>query len=199
MPSVRARLRQSRDGGHRTVRQHPALQSAKDARRQRRRAGRRCRAAAEPDAEVSFVQRDLASLLPRAKIAGTDPDGRGARSACAKAANWKAPRQRQNPTRRRHRPGRAARLRAREGNPDPYAGFEARIVPENITLLPKTATRPGQRRERTHARSSRRATISRASCASSAPLPEEIRAIASALGFARPRQRPEGRPARCAS
>jgi len=27
---------------------------------------------------------------------------------------------------------------AAEGSPDPYAGFEARIVPENITLLPKT-------------------------------------------------------------
>jgi murein DD-endopeptidase MepM/ murein hydrolase activator NlpD len=29
---------------------------------------------------------------------------------------------------------------AAEGSPDPYAGFEARIVPENITLLPKTTT-----------------------------------------------------------
>src|SRR5262249_967465 len=27
-----------------------------------------------------------------------------------------------------------------EGVPDPYAGFETRIVPENITLLPKTAS-----------------------------------------------------------
>ena len=30
---------------------------------------------------------------------------------------------------------------AAEGTPDPYAGFEARIVPENITLLPKTGSR----------------------------------------------------------
>ena len=29
---------------------------------------------------------------------------------------------------------------AGEGNVDPYAGFEARVVPENITLLPKTTT-----------------------------------------------------------
>ena len=43
-------------------------------------------------------------------------------------------------------PGRPACRRRRaplayaaEGTPDPYAGFEARIVPENITLLPKTA------------------------------------------------------------
>ena len=28
---------------------------------------------------------------------------------------------------------------AAEGDVDPYAGFEARIVPENITLLPKSA------------------------------------------------------------
>ena len=27
---------------------------------------------------------------------------------------------------------------AAEGQPDPYAGFDARIVPENVTLLPKT-------------------------------------------------------------
>jgi hypothetical protein len=27
---------------------------------------------------------------------------------------------------------------ATEGTPDPYAGFEARVVPENVTLLPKT-------------------------------------------------------------
>ncbi len=27
------------------------------------------------------------------------------------------------------------------GNDDPYAGFEARIVPENITLLPKTTNK----------------------------------------------------------
>ena len=33
---------------------------------------------------------------------------------------------------------------AAEGkNADPYAGFEARIVPENITLLPKTSAQPG--------------------------------------------------------
>ena len=29
---------------------------------------------------------------------------------------------------------------AGDGNVDPYAGFEARIIPENITLLPKTTT-----------------------------------------------------------
>ena len=28
---------------------------------------------------------------------------------------------------------------AADGSPDPYRGFETRIIPENITLLPKTA------------------------------------------------------------
>ncbi len=38
-------------------------------------------------------------------------------------------------------PGGTRMAYATEGNPDPYAGFEGpRIVPENITLLPKTAT-----------------------------------------------------------
>jgi murein DD-endopeptidase MepM/ murein hydrolase activator NlpD len=40
---------------------------------------------------------------------------------------------------------RAARLRmsyASEPEPDPYIGFAARIVPENVTLLPKTTTKP---------------------------------------------------------
>ena len=41
------------------------------------------------------------------------------------------------PVSRRHR-RHQARLRHRRHTPDPYAGFEARIVPENITLLPKT-------------------------------------------------------------
>jgi len=36
-------------------------------------------------------------------------------------------------------PGSAPLAYAAEGTPDPYAGFETRIVPENITLLPKTA------------------------------------------------------------
>ena len=36
---------------------------------------------------------------------------------------------------------------------DPYAGFEARIVPENITMLPKTAPAGDRRQqlERAHA------------------------------------------------
>ena len=34
---------------------------------------------------------------------------------------------------------------AGDGHADPYAGFEARIVPENITLLPKTTNADDRR------------------------------------------------------
>jgi murein DD-endopeptidase MepM/ murein hydrolase activator NlpD len=92
---------------------------------------------AEVDAEVSFFTRDLASVLPRAKVAAVMPiDDVLAR--VRDAANWvgNAP--------PRHaiadfRPN-VKMAYAAEGTPDPYEGFEPRIAPENITLLPKTAT-----------------------------------------------------------
>ena len=43
---------------------------------------------------------------------------------------------------------------AADGTPDPYAGFEARIVPENITMLPKTGAQ-NDGRQRRNERSSR--------------------------------------------
>ena len=91
---------------------------------------------AEPDAEVAFVMRDLQPMLPRMRIAVATPNDevmarvREASAWSEKAAN--------------HLPI-AANITgiklayAQESAPDPYAGFEARIVPENITLLPKTA------------------------------------------------------------
>jgi murein DD-endopeptidase MepM/ murein hydrolase activator NlpD len=90
---------------------------------------------AEVDAEVSFVTADLASVLPRAKIAAIlsidDVLGR-----VREAANWTG----SVPS--RHLPPelpRGTRLAyAAEGNLDLYAGFEARMAPENVTLLPKT-------------------------------------------------------------
>ena len=42
--------------------------------------------------------------------------------------------------RRPRQPGRGSPMRRRRHSPIPIAGFEARIVPENITLLPKTAS-----------------------------------------------------------
>jgi murein DD-endopeptidase MepM/ murein hydrolase activator NlpD len=93
-------------------------------------------AAAEPEASVAFVVRDLAPMLGKVKIASVTPNDevlmrvREAADYMDKAA--------------RHIPVAAdisgiKLAYATEGNTnDPYAGFEARIVPENVTLLPKT-------------------------------------------------------------
>jgi murein DD-endopeptidase MepM/ murein hydrolase activator NlpD len=92
---------------------------------------------AEPDAEVSFVTRDLVQVLPRIKLAALTPlDDVIAR--VRDAATWSGGAA-ARPTLASIQPG--TRLAyAAEGAPDPYAGFEARIVPENVTLLPKTAS-----------------------------------------------------------
>src|SRR5215475_266373 len=93
--------------------------------------------AAEPDAEVAFVMRDMSPIMPKLKIALlTPPDEVMAR--VREAAEWSDKAANHLPV--------AANITgiklayAGDGNVDPYAGFEARIVPENITLLPKTAT-----------------------------------------------------------
>ena len=101
----------------------------------------------EIDAEVSFVTRDLGPIVPRAKIAATLPiDDLLAR--VRDAANWSG-----NGTQRvalaDARPN-VQLAYAAEGNVDPYAGFEMRMAPENITLLPKTtAQSPSAGGERT--------------------------------------------------
>jgi murein DD-endopeptidase MepM/ murein hydrolase activator NlpD len=90
---------------------------------------------AEVDAEVSFVTADLANVLPKARIAAVlsidDVLGR-----VREAANWTGS------TPSRHLapelPRGTRMAYAAEGNPDPYAGFETRLAPENVTLLPKT-------------------------------------------------------------
>src|SRR4029079_9953900 len=91
--------------------------------------------AAEPEAEVAFVMREMAPIMPKLKIALLTPADdviarvREADEWSEKAAN--------------HLPV-AANITgiklaySGDGNVDPYAGFEARIIPENITLLPKT-------------------------------------------------------------
>src|SRR5262245_1977465 len=92
--------------------------------------------AAEPDAEVSFVTRDLAAVLPKTRFAGALPiDDVLARVREVADRTGSIRPQRYAVA------GMQAGLKlayAVEGDPDPYAGFEARIVPENITLLPKT-------------------------------------------------------------
>jgi murein DD-endopeptidase MepM/ murein hydrolase activator NlpD len=94
--------------------------------------------AAEPDAEVAFVMRDLAPMMPRVKIALlTPPDDVMAR--VREAAEWSEKAANHMPI----APDVTGIKLAYAGvsTADPYAGFAARIVPENITLLPKTTTK----------------------------------------------------------
>jgi len=93
-------------------------------------------ALAEPDAEVAFVMRDLGPLLPRIKIALLTPTDEVV-ARVREAAEWNNKSSPQMPV-----AGDITGIKlayAAEGSPDPYAGFEARVIPENITLLPKTA------------------------------------------------------------
>ena len=88
--------------------------------------------AAEPDAEVAFVMRDMAPIMPKLKIALLTPGDEVMR---ARARGRRV---------ERHRPPIICRCAAHitgiklayagDGTVDPYAGFEARIVPENITV-----------------------------------------------------------------
>ncbi|UFZ03277.1 M23 family metallopeptidase [Bradyrhizobium ontarionense] len=101
--------------------------------------------AVEPDAEVSFVTKDLATVLPKAKIAASvalDEIVMRVRDA----ANWRG---NNGGVRYASLANAAADAAGAQGDlklsyandgssPDPYAGFETRVVPENVTLLPKT-------------------------------------------------------------
>jgi murein DD-endopeptidase MepM/ murein hydrolase activator NlpD len=112
------------------------------------------RDAAEPDAEVSFVTRDLGAVLPKAKIAATVTPEEVMLSV-RDASNWKG---NGNPIggvryAAASVPSDIKMAYAAEGGVDPYAGFETRIVQENVTLLPKTkeqATGGNQSGERIH-------------------------------------------------
>ena len=101
--------------------------------------------AAEPDAEVSFVTKDLAPVLPKAKIAAvvalddvlmrvrdaSNWHGNSGGVRYAALANATADASGAQPDMKL--------AYATEGSAaDPYAGFETRVVPENVTLLPKT-------------------------------------------------------------
>ncbi|MDP2410437.1 MAG: M23 family metallopeptidase [Pseudolabrys sp.] len=92
--------------------------------------------AAEPDAEVAFVMRDLAPMMPRIKVALLTPTEEVV-ARVREAAEWNDKSATQMPV----ADITGIKLAyAAEGTPDPYAGFEARVIPENITLLPKTAS-----------------------------------------------------------
>ena len=100
--------------------------------------------AAEPDAEVSFVTRDLAPALVKAKIAASVPMDEIVLRV-RDASNWRGG---STGVRYASLTGATADASgasdlklayAPESNPaDPYAGFQTRVVPENVTLLPKT-------------------------------------------------------------
>jgi murein DD-endopeptidase MepM/ murein hydrolase activator NlpD len=85
---------------------------------------------------VSFVTRDLATVLPRSKIAAVASlDEVLAR--VREAANWDGHSAQKTPLLASAMPALLTSY-APERDNDPYAGFEPRIVPENVTLLPKT-------------------------------------------------------------
>ena len=96
---------------------------------------------AEPDAEVSFVTRELAPVLLRAKVAAVitrDDVIAQVRDTAAWTGSTNRPMTASLGPIDTTGSTRSA-YAAEGGEADPYAGFEARIVPENITLLPKSA------------------------------------------------------------
>ncbi len=109
--------------------------------------------AAEPDAEVTFVTCDFSSAAAKGKVTSAVCDLNSlllkvkqssllpldevvarVRDAASKAAS--------SPLMANADASATPGIRlnyAAEGDTDPYIGFEARVVPENITLLPKTS------------------------------------------------------------
>jgi murein DD-endopeptidase MepM/ murein hydrolase activator NlpD len=148
--------------------------------------------AAEPDAEVSFVTKDLGAVLPKAKIsavvaldevlmrvkdaANWRGNGGGVRYALANAGADISGAVRSD----------IKMSYATEGNgaPDPYAGFETRVVPENVTLLPKTkeqVTGGNPTGERVHA--VKKGDTVTSILKEQGATPEECKAIAATLGI----------------
>jgi murein DD-endopeptidase MepM/ murein hydrolase activator NlpD len=142
--------------------------------------------AAEPDAEVSFVTRDLAPVLPKAKIAASVAIDE-VLLRVRDASNWRG-----NSGGVRYTVASASAdiggvqpmaYAAEGGVPDPYAGFETRVVPENVTLLPKTkdqVTGGNPNNERIH-------VVKKGDSVTSVlrdqgATPEEAKAIAGTLG-----------------
>jgi murein DD-endopeptidase MepM/ murein hydrolase activator NlpD len=147
--------------------------------------------AAEPDAEVSFVTKDLAPILPKAKLAAVvalDEVLMRVRDA----SNWRV----NNNGGVRYtlanatadaggaQPADLKMAYAAEGTAaDPYAGFETRVVPENVTLLPKTkdqATGGNPSNERVHMVKKGDTVIS--IMREQGATPEEAKSIAAMLG-----------------
>jgi murein DD-endopeptidase MepM/ murein hydrolase activator NlpD len=134
---------------------------------------------AAPDAEVSFVTRDLVSVIPRMRVAASAPLEDVIRKV-REAANWTD----QTPAKwvLASLPG---TIYPTPDTPsDPYAPFEARITEENITMLPKTAAQatggnPWNERVIPIKKGDTLGAILRELGAT----PEEIKAIAAVLGI----------------
>jgi murein DD-endopeptidase MepM/ murein hydrolase activator NlpD len=136
---------------------------------------------ADTDAAVTFFTRDLAGILPRAKIAGALPLDdvlAHVRDTASLMTGSIAARGGGSDAKSGVRLAYAA-----EGNADPYVGIETRIVPENITLLPKTKPQAtggndGAEKTITLRKGESISTVLRDLGAT----PEEIRAIVALLG-----------------
>ena len=143
--------------------------------------------AVAPDAEVSFVTKDLALILPKAKLAAVvalDEVLMRVRDA----SNWRG----SSGVRYATLASAAAdasgvdlklAYATESTSSDPYAGFETRVVPENVTLLPKTKDQitggnPSSERIHIVKKGDSVTSILRDQGAT----PEEARAIAATLG-----------------
>jgi murein DD-endopeptidase MepM/ murein hydrolase activator NlpD len=133
---------------------------------------------AQPDAEVSFVTRDLAPILPKAKLAAVlaiDEVVMGVRDAALHVGSTSVL--------AADGPASVKMAYAAEAGPNPYAGFETRIAPENITLLPKTTAQitggnPWSERTVTLKKGESVATVLR----DLGTRPEDIKDVTAALG-----------------
>jgi len=146
---------------------------------------------AESDAEVSFVTRDLADMLPKAKIVAVlavDDIIASVRDATSANARMLARGAIGGTNNGADPSGRLAF--ATEGDGDPSSSFRGRIFPENITLLPKTANQitGGNTWNERVLIVKKNENISKI-LSDLAAAPEDIKMIASALG---PRGRDNG-------
>src|SRR5205085_7267228 len=135
-------------------------------------------AEAEPDAEVSFLTRELNPLLPRARIATVLPTDEII-TRVRDAINWDRNTSQKPPLVTDSIPAMSAYAPERHG--DPYAGFEPRIVQENVTLLPKTTS------QTTNAWNERTIVLKKGDSVSAilrqmGATPEEAKAITTAFG-----------------
>ncbi|SHL10366.1 Murein DD-endopeptidase MepM and murein hydrolase activator NlpD, contain LysM domain [Bradyrhizobium lablabi] len=146
--------------------------------------------AAEPDAEVSFVTKDLAPILPKAKLAAVvalDEVLMRVRDASNWHGNSSGVRYAALANATADAGGAQSDLKmayATEGTvSDPYAGFETRVVPENVTLLAKTkdqATGGNPSGERVHM--VKKGDTVTSILRDQGATPEEAKSIAATLG-----------------